>query len=335
MRLVPSSVAMLVALLAANSALAGFTQYGTGCPDSSTVAPVLSMSGQDIPGGAVTLSFDGGAANSYMLLMLGFGQAAIPMGFGCTLNVSPLFPVPIGPLPLDANGDISFATTLPDTLPAPFTFMLQAFEADPAMTSGFGNSNGVQIDLNVPAPPSGLVINELDYDQPGTDTTEFIEIYNPTANAISLTGVQLIFINGNAGGFAPYLTYDLSPSVSLGAGQYLVVANPGVVVDPGAILMNFATASNSIQNGSPDGIALVDTVNGVYLDGISYEGVTGTGTVPGVLNPVNCNEGTSIVPQDIGQVGSLIRFPNGYDSNNGNFDWRFSVNMTPGAANQL
>ena len=42
------------------------------------------------------------------------------------------------------------------------------------------------------AASSHLVINEVDYDQPGSDTTEFMEIYNPTENTISLSGLAAV-----------------------------------------------------------------------------------------------------------------------------------------------
>lgn len=335
MRNLRSALTILAAATCAGPAFAGITSYGTGCPDSGGTPPTLAMSGQDIPGGLVTLSFDGAAANSFILLMAGFGQAAIPMGFGCTLNVAPLFPAPIGPLPLDANGNIAFAATLPTGIPTPVSVTLQAFEADPLVAAGFGNSNGVQLDIVAAAPAvNHLVINEVDYDQTSTDTTEYLEIHNPTGNAISLNGVHCVLVNGNGGGFAPYTTVDLSSQGSLPAGGYLVIANPGVVVAPGAILVNFAAASNTIQNGSPDAIVLVDTVNGICLDALSYEGASGSGVASGV----NCNavEGTaSTVADPFTGNGALVRWPNGYDSDNNAFDWVLTTQLTPGAANAV
>jgi Lamin Tail Domain len=322
--------------LFASSALAGITTYGTGCPDSGLTAPTLSLTGQDIPGGLVTMSFDGAAAGSFILIMIGLGQSSIPMGFGCTLNVAPLFPVPFGPLPLDANGNISFSTVIPDTTPAPLTITLQAFESDPLVVpSGFGNTNGVQLDL-VPAAPvaNHLVINEVDYDQPGTDATEYCEIYNPTGSAISLSGVSCVFVNGNGNGFVPYTTIDLTAQGSIPAGGYLVIANTGVVVAPGAILVNFALATNTIQNGAPDAIVLVDTVAGVCIDAVSYEGTSGTGLAAGV----NCagfeGTGSSLADPSTG-AASFQRWPNGNDSNNNAADFVITLQLTPGAANAV
>lgn len=44
-----------------------------------------------------------------------------------------------------------------------------------------------------------VVINEVDYDQPGSDTTEFVELSGPPG--MSLTGWTLYFYNGSGGAF--------------------------------------------------------------------------------------------------------------------------------------
>lgn len=41
-----------------------------------------------------------------------------------------------------------------------------------------------------------LVINELDYNQVGTDTAEYIELYNEGTTAVQLSDYTLYFING-------------------------------------------------------------------------------------------------------------------------------------------
>src|ERR671928_182837 len=53
---------------------------------------------------------------------------------------------------------------------------------------------------------AGLVINEIDYDQPGTDTAEFIELKNNGANGVNLDPYSLVLVNGNGGGAVPYQT---------------------------------------------------------------------------------------------------------------------------------
>ena len=71
-----------------------------------------------------------------------------------------------------------------------------------------------------------LVINEVEYDEVGTDDGEFVEIYNGTGAAVSLSGYSLVLVNGGTN--TTYLTQSLSGAGTLAAGQYLVVGNSSV-----------------------------------------------------------------------------------------------------------
>src|SRR5690606_38902885 len=113
-------------------------------------------------------------------------------------------------------------------------------------------------------------INEVDYDQLGADNAEYIEIHNPSVTAISLAGVQLLLVNGSGG--AIYDTIDLSPVGSLPAGGYLVIAGPNVTVPAPAIKLDPGWSADEVQNGMPDGIALIDGAAHALIDALSYEG---------------------------------------------------------------
>ncbi len=65
------------------------------------------------------------------------------------------------------------------------------------------------------AASTSLVINEVDYDQPGTDAAEFLELKNVSGAPIGLDAYGLAFVNGANG--STYLTVDL-PDVVLPAG---------------------------------------------------------------------------------------------------------------------
>ena len=83
---------------------------------------------------------------------------------------------------------------------------------------------------------SDLVLNEIDYDQPGTDYGEFVEIYNGRPTARELSGLVLILVNG--GTSEEYRRYDLTDAgASLPAGAYLVLGSPNVVaaLPPGGL----------------------------------------------------------------------------------------------------
>jgi 2',3'-cyclic-nucleotide 2'-phosphodiesterase (5'-nucleotidase family)/endonuclease/exonuclease/phosphatase family metal-dependent hydrolase len=98
-------------------------------------------------------------------------------------------------------------------------------------------------------------INEFHYDNDGTDTGEFIEIAGPAGT--DLTGWSIVLYNGSNG--ASYNTVMLS-----GAAQTNVANGIGFWTVP--------YPANGIQNGAPDGIALVDNA-GTVVEFLSYEGV--------------------------------------------------------------
>lgn len=129
-----------------------FVPYGSGCAGTGGVVPVLAMSGAATPGGSVQLDILNGVGSGSAYVVLGLHQAALPMGFGCTLNVAPLLPAIIGPVPLfplgaqgPGAGSISVPATLPDSLTPPVTLTVQTFIVDPGAAGGFANTNGVEM----------------------------------------------------------------------------------------------------------------------------------------------------------------------------------------------
>jgi len=189
-------------------------------------------------------------------------------------------------------------------------------------------------DIDAPQGLTGthLVINEIDYDQVGTDTAEFVEIFNPTPASIDLTGITLELVNGANG--TVYATVDLSSEPALASGGYLVVADSAVNVDSGATAM-MSWTTNAIQNGAPDGVALVDTVNAAMVDALSYEGAMTSVAISG-MGTVSLVEGTPTTAADSNTVnGSLCRSPNGQDTDDAATDWKFCTTPTPGAVNAL
>ncbi len=178
-----------------------------------------------------------------------------------------------------------------------------------------------------------LLINEIDYDQPGADTAEFVEILNAGHGAVVLEGYELVLVNGSSG--AIYDTVDLSAHETLNAGQYLVVSAATVTVPPDALRLDFGTPDNHLQNGAPDGLALVDSLAGAVVDRLSYEGPITAVVLPGV-GTVSLVEGTVLTDVDSSsEVASLCRLPNGARTGDHETDWVVCSTPTPGAANQL
>jgi hypothetical protein len=180
-------------------------------------------------------------------------------------------------------------------------------------------------------PTTHLVINEIDYDQPGTDMAEFVEIHNPTGAAIALDGLALVLFNGDTD--IEYARVVLSGS--LAAGAYAVVAPTGFAVPAGVTLFTFAGATNQLQNGAPDAVAIVDTAGPTFVDFLAYEGandmvrfmadptiftVPEGATSPGVTDPSDSD-------------GSLARNPNACDRDMPAMDWALDTTPSPGVAN--
>lgn len=98
-----------------------------------------------------------------------------------------------------------------------------------------------------------VFINEIHYDNAGTDVGEAIEIAGPAGT--DLTGWQIVLYNGSGG--TAYGSTNLS----------------GTIPDQGNGFgtVSLSYPSNGIQNGAPDGIALVDN-HGTLIQFLSYEG---------------------------------------------------------------
>jgi predicted extracellular nuclease len=166
---------------------------------------------------------------------------------------------------------------------------------------------------------SPLAINEVDYDQPGTDAAEFVELLNSSGGSVNLDAYSLVLVNGTGGGAAVYDTIDL-PNVDLAAGDYYVVcANAATVANCD---LDADTDTNFIQNGSPDAVAL--TLDQALIDTVSYEGDTGA----------PYTEGSGVGLEDSGgeaDVG-LSRCPDGTDTDQNNADL-VATDISPGATN--
>ncbi|WP_272427825.1 M4 family metallopeptidase [Polyangium jinanense] len=257
----------------------------------------------DVPAGATNLVFttSGGTGNVFMDVQFGWpslGQACVPTGSGTSLTCT--------------VSSIQAGTYY-------------------VMLLGFLPYSGVTLKGSFTAPAAttaDLVINEIDYDTVGTDSSEYVEIYNPAGGAVSLSGCALVLVNGANG--AVYSTVDLSPAGSLAAGQYLVVGASAVVVPAGAKRINVPTSTNILQNDT-EGVALV--CGSSVVDKLSYEGNVTAATIPGV-GTVSLVEGTAFATADSNTLTrSLCRLPNGADTDNASVDWGTCSSLTPGAPN--
>jgi predicted extracellular nuclease len=153
-------------------------------------------------------------------------------------------------------------------------------------------------------------INEFHYDNDGTDVGEFIEVAGTAGT--DLAGWSLLLYNGANG--TVYTTTTLS----------------GVIDDEsngfGALV--FTYPSNGIQNGAPDGFALVDDT-GTVVQFLSYEGsfVAVGGAADGLTSTDVGVSQSATTP-----VGASLHLVGNGDEY-ADFTWSSTADDSPGAVN--
>ncbi len=155
-----------------------------------------------------------------------------------------------------------------------------------------------------------VFINEFHYDNVGTDSNERIEVIAPAGT--SLAGWSIVLYNGSGG--AQYATLALSGTTANQCGGH------GTAV--------VTVGSTGLQNGAPDGFALVNGSNQV-VQFLSYEGTfTATnGPASGLTS--------SAIPQSQSEataVGHSLRLT-GTGSSYSQFSWAPAAASSFGACN--
>ena len=185
--------------------------------------------------------------------------------------------------------------------------------------------------VTVPGPR--LIINEVDYDNVDLDMAEFIEIYNSGTSTQDLADVQVVLVNGSSN--TTYSVFALASAGALPAGAYMLVGPASLLATVPVLGVDPGVEMNILQNGDPDGLALIDAAKHIVLDALSYDGaivaaqVTNVGVVSlveGTVAPMSSGDSTLI-------QGSMCRLPDGVDTNDASVDWHFCNTPTPGAAN--
>lgn len=156
-----------------------------------------------------------------------------------------------------------------------------------------------------------VFINEFHYDNNGTDSNEKIEVIAPAGS--DLAGWKVVLYNGGDG--RQYSTLNLSGIATDQCGGHGTV----VVTAPGA---------TGIQNGAPDGLALVNASN-VVVQFLSYEGTftAADGPASGLASSAVAQSESST--SAIGQSLQLAGTGNSYSQ----FSWQASRSSSFGACN--
>lgn len=162
----------------------------------------------------------------------------------------------------------------------------------------------------VPGTASTVFINEILYDITGTDAGEFVEVAGPAGT--DLTNWSIVLYNGTGG--ASYDTDSLPTPIPSQQGGY------------GTVSISYP--SNGIQNGSPDGIALVNGTTVIQF--LCYEGAfTATN---GPANGQTCTD-IGVSQSGTNAAGTSLQLQ-GSGTTYGNFTWNAtSIANTQNAPN--
>ncbi len=159
----------------------------------------------------------------------------------------------------------------------------------------------------VPGADSTVFINEIHYDNDGADSGEAVEIAGPAGT--DLSGWTLVLYNGSNG--TEYGTATLSGTIPSQSGGYGTVNTEMV----------------GIQNGAPDGVALVNGTSVVQF--LSYEGAFAA-----TNGPANGQLSTDIGVAEAAStpVGQSLQLT-GSGSAYGDFTWTGPTPGSPGQPN--
>ncbi len=232
-----------------------------------------------------------------------------------------------GSYPFTVTRTFTVIDDCPNTAICSQTFIIDDNTAPTADTPAAIN---VTCPGNVPAPDISVVtgvadncvpasceiwINEIHYDNTGGDTGEFVEVAGRAGT--DLTSYSIVYYNGNGGG-----TYD-SPT-----------ALTGTIDNESSGFGAVSFAKTGIQNGSPDGLALVKDGTTV-IEFISYEGTFTATNGPasgmtsvdiGVSEPSSQAVGESLSKTGTGNTGADFTFTDGAESPG---DLNIGQTMTP------
>ncbi len=163
----------------------------------------------------------------------------------CTLSGPHTAVVTGGPTSFTLNPDSDFAYTESCTVTVLASLVTDQDAGDPPDTADADFS--WSFTTASPPPPSPMIINEVDSDTPGSDTAEFVELYDSGLGNTDLSGLVVVFYNGN--GDVSYAAFDLDTKATNASG-YFVLGNSAVTSAP-----NIVFGNGLLQNG-PDAVAL-------------------------------------------------------------------------------
>jgi hypothetical protein len=183
-------------------------------------------------------------------------------------------------------------------------------------------------------PAQTMLINEIDADQSGTDSSEFIELYDGGTGNVSLDGYVIVFYNGSND--LSYRAIDLDGNATNAQGYFVIGNVPQADLVPGV-------PADWIQNGA-DAIALY---RGDAQDFPNGTAITGQNLVDAIVYDTDDADDAGLLPlldpgepqvnENMGgnkDTESLQRSPDGTGGPRHTSSYRASL-PTPGNANPL
>jgi hypothetical protein len=339
--------------LRVTNAVADAEGLGTGCTVNLTASPLWRFNNQAQPSAFSSSALSGSTCPTPVL------SSAVATSL---TSVRATFNRPMNPAAIN-TGSMTIAgltvsqvvqagptswnlTTSTQTGGAPYTLTVSGSVTD--LRGTVISSTGRTANFNGFVPPSsGLVISEVDYDNVAanpdggaalSDSTEFIEIYNPSATVTeSLANRSLVLVNGGTGAtqFTAYTTVDLSGAGSLAPGQFLVAASATTLAGlPSSVKkVTIPGTIDLIQNGGTDAVALVDSLSSTVLDSLSYEGSCSWNSPAGTVVLQEGSMSTTALADSNTINTSICRIPTGQDTNVNGADFKVCSTPTPGATN--
>jgi hypothetical protein len=207
---------------------------------------------------------------------------------------------------------------------------------------------------------SPVVINEVQTGSKSKRNQQFVELYNPGASAVSISGWRLQYQPQLApnGVSAPRLLARIPQGTSLAAGGYYLIGGAGYASSSAQPPSNarFASKSLTALSGIGGAIGLRDA-GGSLIDGVgwgvannegfapsAFQRASGAfvqdcpaqarGVVPTAITPtLSSRISAHATPPSIPNGDSLARLPNGQDTGNNCDDFAVTTTPSPGAAN--
>ncbi|MBA7595425.1 hypothetical protein ES703_02388 [subsurface metagenome] len=178
----------------------------------------------------------------------------------------------------------------------------------------------------VEATTNHVVISEVFYDESGTDTNEFVELYNPTLSSVDIGGWKLKFFN-QTGTLYWTLTFGGGTTIA-SLGYYLIGQKSplnsadwgGTPITPDAIL------PGSLQNG-PGDYVIIEEGDETYVDGVRWGAKTSGADIPDDPNYADVDDPNSIERKS-GPTHDETQ-GNGYDTDDASNDFRTRTTPEP------